>query len=132
LVTRVQELIASGILKRAEGKPGVVLSATKGESKTDTTKPRIGKRGKKKRTGTSKSVTQPGLDGPKKRPLRLILTDLLTKSPRPLAARELAQKAKALGYRTKSEDFTNVVWVMLGKMSDVENIPGQGYRLKKR
>jgi hypothetical protein len=62
----------------------------------------------------------------------LILTDLLAKSPRPLAARELARQAKALGYRTKSGDFTNVVWVMLGKMDQVENVSGQGYRLKKR
>jgi hypothetical protein len=44
----------------------------------------------------------------------------------------LAKQAKAQGYRTKSKDFVGVLWVMLGQMDNVENVPGQGYRLKKR
>ena len=28
--------------------------------------------------------------------------------------------------------MTAVVWVALGKMDNIENIPGEGYRLKKR
>ena len=65
-------------------------------------------------------------------PDRVVLLDLLNKSKRPLLARELADLALAEGYPTKSKDFTTVVWVMLGKMENVENIPNQGYRLKKR
>ncbi len=38
----------------------------------------------------------------------------------------------AQGYQSQSKDFTTVVWAMLGKMDNVENVPGQGYRLKKR
>jgi hypothetical protein len=61
-----------------------------------------------------------------------VLTGLLKKSKKPLAARELAERALAAGYQTASKDFTNVVWVALGNMTNVENIPGEGYRLKKK
>ena len=37
-----------------------------------------------------------------------------------------------MGWVTKSKDPKNVLWVMLGKMDDLENVPGEGYRLKKR
>jgi hypothetical protein len=60
-----------------------------------------------------------------------VLTELLAKSQQPLPARELAKQAKARGYRTKSKKFVEVLWVMLGKMDNVENVPGLGYRLKK-
>ncbi len=41
-------------------------------------------------------------------------------------------QALAQGYQTESKDFTAVVGVMLAIMDHVENVPGQGYRLKKR
>jgi len=37
----------------------------------------------------------------------------------------------ATGYQTKSKDFTGVVWTALGQMNNVENVKGQGWRLKK-
>jgi hypothetical protein len=43
----------------------------------------------------------------------------------------LAEKALASGYQTKSKDFTNVIWVGIGKIPNVENVAGQGYRLKR-
>jgi hypothetical protein len=60
------------------------------------------------------------------------LTELLRKSRRPLTARALAEQVLAAGYQTQSQSLTNVVWVALGKLENVENVPGQGYRLKKR
>jgi hypothetical protein len=64
-------------------------------------------------------------------PLRELVLELLRKNNRPMAAREVAEQALAAGYRTTSKDFTNVVWVALGRLNEVENLPGGGYRLKK-
>ncbi len=44
----------------------------------------------------------------------------------------LAERVLTQGYQTKSKDFTSVISVSLTKMDNVENVPGQGYRLKKR
>ena len=33
--------------------------------------------------------------------------------------------------KTKSKDCLNVIWVGVGEMDNVENVPGKGYRLKK-
>ena len=49
----------------------------------------------------------------------------------PIPGRELAEKVLASGYQTKSKDFLKVIWVGVGKMDNVENVPGKGYRLKK-
>ena len=71
-------------------------------------------------------------NGRKQPALRVLLTNLLARSRRPMAARELAEQVLASGYQTKSHDFVGVVWVMLGKMDDtVVNVPGKGYTLKK-
>src|SRR5262249_36590281 len=64
-------------------------------------------------------------------PLRVMLTNILQRSPRPLNGAELARKVIESGYRTSSKDFAAVVYVMLGKMENIENVPGAGYRLKK-
>ena len=61
-----------------------------------------------------------------------MLTELLQKARKPLAARELAEQALAAGYRTQSKDFTDVVWTALGQLDGVENVKGQGWRLRKR
>ena len=65
-------------------------------------------------------------------PLRILLANLLAKSRRPLAARELAEQVLASGYRTKSKNFVDVMWVALGNMENVQNVPGKGYILKRR
>jgi hypothetical protein len=64
-------------------------------------------------------------------PLRVVLTRILQKSKRPLTGSELAKQALAAGYRTTSKNFTGVVFVLITKMPNIENVPGQGYRLKK-
>lgn len=58
--------------------------------------------------------------------------NLLKKSPKPLTGGELAQQALATGYHSSSKDFPHVVHVALRKIDGLENLPGQGYRLKKR
>jgi hypothetical protein len=49
----------------------------------------------------------------------------------PLKATELAEEVLEAGYRTKSKKFVNILYVLLGRMNDVEHIEGQGYRLKR-
>jgi hypothetical protein len=130
--TRVQGLMAKGVFQRAKGQPGVVLVRPESATKAPAAKTTAAKAGGKKGAVSSKKSPRKGPNGRPKKPLRVILTDLLAKSRRPLLARELGEQAKAQGYETESEDFVRVIWVMLGKMDNVENVPGQGYRLKKR
>jgi hypothetical protein len=92
----------------------------------------VGKKGRKKEKATPKVVAQAAPADQEKRSLRLVLTDLLRQSQRPLMTRELAEQALAQGFQTESKDFTNVVSVTLAKMDNVKNVPGQGYHLKKR
>ena len=49
-----------------------------------------------------------------------------------MKAHDLATQALAAGYTTRSKTFINVIWTALGQMKDVENVPGQGFRLKQR
>ena len=122
----------NGIFRRAPNQSGVVLARPQGEAGSSVAKPTTGPvKGKKGAASTTKSRRAKAGRRPKK-PLRVILTDLLAKSRRPLLARELGEQAKAQGYETESEDFVRVIWVALGQMDNIENVPGQGYRLKKR
>jgi hypothetical protein len=72
------------------------------------------------------------VDGQPKVSLRSVVTEILANSARPMGAAELAKQAKARGWVSTSKDPKNVLWVMLGKMEGVENVPGEGYRLKER
>jgi hypothetical protein len=121
--SRISELVKKGILSRASDQPGVVL-ARAGESKAPRT---TASNGQKKMpivaARPAMSATRTALGD--------LLTKLLAKTTRPIKARELAEQALAAGYPTKSRDFTNVVWVAVGKLDNVENVKGQGYRLKR-
>ena len=64
-------------------------------------------------------------------PLPEVVTQVLAKVSEPISARVLAEKVLATGYKTKSKDFINVIWAGVGKMDNVENVPGKGYRLKR-
>jgi hypothetical protein len=130
--TRVLGLMARGIFQRANGQPGVVLARPKGAAKAPAAKAPVEKTGGKQGVVSSKKARRERPNGRQKKPLRVILTDLLAKSRQPLLARELAERAKAQGYQTESKNFVHVIWVALGEMDHVENIPGKGYRLKKR
>ena len=56
---------------------------------------------------------------------------LLKKSKKPLPAHELARQALKAGYQTTSKNFVDVIWNIVGTLDNVENVHGQGYRLKK-
>jgi hypothetical protein len=131
--SRVSELLRKGILNRAEDKPGVVLAqaTTTAKSMAPKATSTSSSNGQKKMTASKAAMparTTPSNQAP---PLGALLMNILAKSSQPLKARELADRAKASGYKTKSRDFTNVVWVAVSKLNNVENIPGEGYRLKK-
>jgi hypothetical protein len=122
---RVNDLMREGILRRAGDQPGVVLGKAKSELKASGTKV-----GGAKQAVAPKASGRVGSDG--KVSLRPLLKELLAKSQRPMKAKELAELAVAGGYATESTDFRKVVGIMLARMQDVKNVPGVGYRLKKR
>jgi hypothetical protein len=64
-------------------------------------------------------------------PLKPLLEQILQKSTKPMTGNELAQAALQAGYRTTSKRFVNSVWTALTTMKNVENVKGQGYRLKR-
>jgi hypothetical protein len=131
--TRVRGLVKRGLLQRASGRAGVILatSATGSEASADHAKPGHKTSGKNG-VVVAKATSAAKPDGQSQRvPLRPLLARLLAKSRRLLAARELAEQVLASGYKTKSKNFVDVLWVALGQMPNVENVPGQGYRLKK-
>jgi hypothetical protein len=66
-----------------------------------------------------------------KLPLRLVLTNVLAQAKKPMTAREMADAALASGYKTKSKNFMDVMWVVLGNMNNIKKVPGQGYALKR-
>jgi hypothetical protein len=61
-----------------------------------------------------------------------VLTSILKSSRTPLSGSELAELALKAGYQTKSEKFADSVWALLARMDNVEHLPQQGYRLKKK
>jgi hypothetical protein len=124
----IDTLLAKGIFQRVTGQPGVILAGSPG--KAVAAKAKAGKKGKKK--SPSKVATQAKPAAQEKRSLRSILTDLLAKSKKPLAARELAEQILAQGYQSTGKNLINSVYVVIGRMDNIEKVPDQGYRLKKR
>ncbi|HTU23289.1 MAG TPA: hypothetical protein VMG10_34965 [Gemmataceae bacterium] len=149
---RLQVLKSKGVIRRAKGQYGFTLaSSTNGakKKKSNTAKPEPTQSEKtppkpvksepaaKKSSGKGASSTEaakaakPGRRG-RQTPLRVVLTNLLKKSHQPLSGSELAKRALKAGYKTTSEKFVDSVWTMLAQMDNVEHLPQQGYRLKKR
>ena len=56
---------------------------------------------------------------------------ILQEQSRPMTGGALAQEALKAGYLTSSKNFAQSVWTALGLMKTVENVKGQGYRLKR-
>ena len=125
---RVRELIRNGLLRKAEGQPGVVsASAPPTGARTFLA---VSGRSKNGRTAPRKAPARTG--GKRQGPsLRERLTNLLAKAKRPVPARELAQQVLAHGYVTTSKNFNEVIWVMLGQMKNVKNVSGEGYVLRR-
>ena len=127
---RVRELVRNGLLRRAQGQPGVVPAASvpgmaSGSRPTFPTVSRS--RNGDGAVKTAHAKTRGKRQGPS---LRERLTNLLAKRKRPMPARELAEQVLAAGYKTKSKNFMEVMWVALSQMNNVRNVPGKGYVLK--
>jgi DNA-binding protein H-NS len=116
--SRVYELVKKGVLHRSLDQPGVVSAQA-------LAKPKAMAAGAKAATAIPPTVSGSDLSLP------AIVVQILAKSSHPMAARDLAKKVLASGYQTKSKNFTDVIWAGVGKMNDVENVPGKGYRLRK-
>jgi cell division septum initiation protein DivIVA len=127
---KVADLINKGVLKRSEGQEGVTLAQAKKASTTPA------KTAATKTPASNGQASRDGSTGKQPRttetpPLRDVLTELLRASKKPLKAKELASQALARGYKTKSKTFVDSVWTALGQMKNVENVRGEGYRLKR-
>jgi hypothetical protein len=139
IAKRVAELVDKGLLRRNPGQTGVVpvQPAPAGGAKAAPAKPRSRRPARAGVPKKSTPVPQPASQAASGRQggqpsLRVVLTRLLQKSRRPLTGTELAEQARAAGYQSQSKDFPAVVWAILVKMDNVENVPGKGYRLKQR
>ena len=145
---RLQDLKSQGVVRRASGQPGYLLTAAAHRASKDKGKP-----GQTAQTNTPKAANtrvkpgpattkrsakgsassgaaKPGRRGGQP-PLRVVLTSILKSSRKPLSGRELAQRALVAGYKTESTQFVDSVWTALGQMDNVEHLPQKGYRLKK-
>jgi hypothetical protein len=149
---RIAELKNRGLIRRAPDQPGYVLASsvqaarkeerqisqpvskqtpkaiTKPSKPVHAAKKRRAKVSSSAKTAGAANTARPGGQPP----LRVVLTNILQNSRKLLSGRELAEQALAAGYKSKSEKFVDTVWAMLTKMANVEHVPDQGYRLKKK
>jgi hypothetical protein len=125
---RLSELVKRGVFRRAKGQPGVIMGQQTNGAVPAKKAPAA--KAAARKTAPAKAPSQPGQR--KGQPsLRSLLTEILQKGRKPVAARDLAEQVLATGYKTKSKDFIDVVWTALGQLEGVENVKGQGWRLKK-
>jgi hypothetical protein len=130
---RVGELVKKGLLRRAPAQGGVLPGQPRSAAKAAPAKAHGGPQRKGPKPAAppkSAPTAAPGGAGGEQPPLTAVVMKLLSKSQRPIPARELAEQVLATGYKTASKNFTHVIWVALAKMKDVKNVPGEGYRLK--
>ena len=139
--TRLWDLKKQGVVQRAAGQPGYILTPSPNETapKVGPTKSQLQKTiAKVLPTKTAKgravskraSAPAPGAKPPQMS-LREVLTQILKKMGAPLTGSELAQEVLKTGYQTDSTKFVNNVFVILGRMDNVEHVAGEGYRLKR-
>ena len=128
-------MVKKGPPRRAPNRLGVLPAQAPANSKAPAPKSESGAPGTKQKTPT---VTKTAAKTSSRPPpaeselsLPVVVTKILAESPEPIPAGQLAEKVLASGYQTKSKNFTDVIWVGVGKMDNVENVPGKGYRLKK-
>ena len=137
--TRLWDLKKQGVVQRAPDQLGYVLAPS---NNGPMPKPRLAKslvkkgsakapaRSVKGKTSVPAAAKQAaGAKAPQ--PLREVLTQILKKMGTPLTGSELAEEALKAGYRTTSKRFVDNIWTMLSHMDNVENVKGQGYRLKR-
>ncbi len=130
---RVHELRRKGVLRPADGQAGFVLGKSSRNQAAGARSSALPKKSSSNGTpaGWKNSKPSQGNHKGEQPSLRSVLTTLLERSKGPLLVRDLAKRALAAGYRSASKDFENVVQVTVGRMDDLVNVPGKGYRLKK-
>jgi hypothetical protein len=133
--TRLWDLKKKGVAQRAVDQPGYVLapSSTGPVPKTGPTKSQVKKLSAKvpaKAATASSAKRATGAYAPQK-PLRAVLTEVLKKMGIPLTGSELAEEVLKTGYKTSSKRLVDNIWSTLSQMDNVENVKGQGYRLKR-
>ena len=149
---RLQDLKNKGIVRRASGQPGYILTpAADGTSKEKSKarqpaatnsskaahKPIKPASAAKKESGkgsassgsTQKIHTEHREEQP---PLRELLTGILQNNRKPRSVAALAVQILSSGYRTDSKRFVEVVRLRLRNMANVEHVPDKGYQLKKK
>jgi hypothetical protein len=139
--SRLWDLKQQGIVRRADGRPGYSLAPGVNGSaqhiepaKAAAPKPRAKATAKpvQAKAAAKPAPAKPSAADARKVPLRELVTRILKKMGAPLKASELAEEVLEAGYRTNSKKFVNILYVLLGRMDDVEHIEGQGYRLKRK
>jgi hypothetical protein len=107
----VYALAAKGVLRRSIDPPGFRIAST----------------------GNAKPGKVAGIQAksPQPTPLKEVLAQILHKSSKPMTGGALAVEVLKAGYQTKSKRLVDNIWTALSNMKDVENIRGEGYRLKK-
>jgi hypothetical protein len=135
---RLQVLKSQGIVQRASGQPGFILVSPMNGAKKKKRKASQPAETSTQKVSAKPAKSEPTVKTPQPRrrggqpPLRVVLTNILKSSRKPLSGSELAERALKAGYKTKSEKFVDSVWSMLGQMDNVEHLPQKGYQLKKR
>jgi hypothetical protein len=129
--SRAYDLQKRGLIRHPEGRPGYELNG--GARPTPARRAKQSKAtGAEHGSASARSVQLSFAKfGGNRLPLHEVVTNILGKSQSPLPAGEVAKRVLASGYRTKSKDFRDVMWVTLGKLKNVENVPGIGWRLKR-
>ncbi len=130
---RIHELRRKGVLRPTDDQAGFVLGRSSRRLTASSPGPALPKKSSKNGTpaGWKNSKPSQGNHKGEQPSLRTVLTTLLMRSKGPLLVRDLAKRALATGYHSASKDFENVVQVTVGRMDDLVNVPGKGYRLKK-
>jgi hypothetical protein len=125
-------MVKKGILVHASGQPGFVVKHSSNGKQTSLQEEGTGA---KRSPGRKPKVARvAGRDAGRggQPPLREVLTRILAQERAPIGGGDLAIKALATGYQSKSKKFRDVVRVSLGNMKNIEHVPGKGYRLKRR
>jgi hypothetical protein len=130
----VYTLAGKGVLRRAPNQAGfLVVHTGNGKAAQGAAAPRAKGAGPTPKTKSAANGAVKAAPGPKRgqqKPLRQVLEQILQESNKPMTGGELAAKVAKSGYKTKSKRLADNVWTALGNMNNVENIKGQGYRLK--
>jgi hypothetical protein len=133
----VYTLAAKGTLRRAPDQSGFVVASTSNGRATaqGATAPHskhVGTKSKAKAKHASNGSAKPAAGkASEQTPLRQVLEQILRRNTKPMTGGELAAEVVKAGYKTKSKRLADNVWTALGNMKNVENVNGQGYRLKQ-